>query len=32
MDKVAFIRGSSFEHHVLIKTLAEIALEGGIEF
>jgi hypothetical protein len=32
MDKVSFMRGSSFAHHGLTKTLAEIALEGGIEF
>jgi hypothetical protein len=32
MDKEAFMRGSSFVHHGLIKTLAQIALEGDIEF
>jgi hypothetical protein len=32
MDKVAFMKGNSFVHYGLIKTLAEIALEGDIEF
>jgi ribosomal protein L18 len=32
MDNVAFMRRSSFVPHGLIKTLAEIVLEGGIEF